>query len=48
MLRPKKTPKVAKSKAGPSELDFESFVQLVDHELDIISHLKPFPRPDIP
>jgi len=47
MPRPKKTPSVAGSKAGPSELDFESFVRLMDHELDIISHLEPFPRPAI-
>jgi len=48
MPRPKQTPTVKGSKAGPSELDFESFVRLVDHELDIISHLEPFPLPATP
>lgn len=37
--RMKKTVKMAGSATGPLEVDFEAFVRLIDHELDIISHL---------
>jgi len=37
--RPKKTVKMNGSATGPKEVDYEAFVKLVDHELDIISHL---------
>jgi len=37
--RPKKTIKMEGSGTGPQEVDFEAFVKLVDHELDIILHL---------
>jgi len=37
--RPKKTLAMPGSSTGPLEVDFEAFVKLIDHELDIISHL---------
>ena len=36
--RPKQT-KEPGSTLGPTEIDFDAFVRLMDHELDIISHL---------
>ena len=37
--RPKQTKAMPGSALGPTEIDYDAFVRLMDHELDIISHL---------